>query len=355
MEITVLTEIDKTTHAALTAMVIDNSLQSRFFQTAGRFLQASALGRILATVLVFLSASAILRAQQRPAASAVATEVDRSGGFGSGAAGPVGAGDLVEMSVFDTPELSGKLRVSNRGDVILPLVGSLHVGGLTAGEMENLIRQRLIEGGFMKDPQVTVFIAEYATEGVTVLGEVKNPGVYPALGSHTLVDYISLAGGLTAMAGTNVTVTHCGHPEAPEQVKISSKAPLGSQNNPQILSGDSIFVEKVGLIYVIGDVVRPGGFPMDHDDHLTILQALALAQGTTFSAKKSATVIVRTTAQGRVTIPEDLSKILASKAKDEALQDNDILFIPNSAARTALKNTEAILPVAASATIYRLP
>jgi polysaccharide biosynthesis/export protein len=315
--------------------------------------QSSNVVRYLAPLAFLLLAVTATLAQQRSGANAAISS--NNGGFGSGAAGLVGAGDLVEMSVFDTPELSGKLRVSNDGDVILPLVGSLHVAGLTANEMQNLIRRKLIDGGFMKDPQVTVFIAEYATEGVSVLGEVKNPGVYPAFGSHNLVDYVSLAGGLTNLAGTHVTVTHAGHPDAPQEVKISAAAPSGPQNNPQILAGDSIFVEKTGLIYIIGDVVRPGGFPMDHDDHLTILQALALAQGTTFSARKSATVIIRTTPQGRVTIPEDLKKILASKAKDEPLQDNDILFIPNSAGRTALKNTEAILPVAASATIYRVP
>jgi polysaccharide export outer membrane protein len=81
-------------------------------------------------------------------------------GFGSGAAGPIGAGDLVEMSVFDTPELSGKLRVSNTGDVILPLVGTIHLQGLTAGEAQTLIRQKFIAGGFLKDPQVTVFVSE---------------------------------------------------------------------------------------------------------------------------------------------------------------------------------------------------
>jgi polysaccharide biosynthesis/export protein len=307
----------------------------------------------LATGVILLGLMvAAATAQQKSSAT---TSMGNTMGFGSGAAGPVGAGDLIEMSVFDTPELSGKLRVSNSGDVILPLVGTIHVGGLSANEMQNLIRRKLIDGGFMNDPQVTVFISEYATQGVSVLGEVKAPGVYPALGSHNLVDYISLAGGLTAMAGSEVTVTHSSQPDRPEEVKISSKAPSSLRNNPQIFPGDSIFVQKTGLIYVIGDVVRPGGFPMDHDDHLTILQALALAQGTTFSAKKGATVIIRTTSQGHQTIPEDLKKILASKATDDVLQDNDILFIPNSAGRTALKNTESILPIAASATIYRIP
>jgi polysaccharide export outer membrane protein len=294
-------------------------------------------------------------AQQKSSASASVGNGNGSGGFASGAAGPIGAGDLVEMSVFDTPELSGKLRVSNTGDIILPLVGQVHVAGLTANDVETLIRQRFIDGGFVRDPQVTVFIVEYATQGVSVLGEVRTPGIYPALGPHNLVEYISIAGGLTPLAGTTITITRSGHPDESQQIKISSTAAPNPLNNPEIFPGDSIFVEKTGLIYVIGDVVRPGGFPMDHNDHLTILQAIALAQGTTYSAKKSSSVIIRSAPQGRETIPVDLKKILASKAADEPLQDNDILFVPNSSAKTALKNAEAILPIAASATIYRVP
>jgi polysaccharide biosynthesis/export protein len=278
-----------------------------------------------------------------------------SGGFGSGAAGPIGAGDLIEMSVFDTPELSGKLRVSNTGDVVLPLLGSIHVAGLTANEIQNIIRQKFIDGSFLKDPQVTIFVSEYATQGVSVLGEVKAPGVYPAFGPHNLVDYISFAGGLTILAGTDVTITRVAHPDDPEHVKISSSSAPKLLNNPEIFPGDSIFVEKTGLIYVIGDVFRPGGFPMDHDDHLTVLQAIALAQGTTYAAKKNAIIIIRTTPDGHRAITIDLQRILASKAEDQPLQDNDILFVPNSFSKTALKNMESILPIAASAAIYRIP
>jgi polysaccharide biosynthesis/export protein len=313
--------------------------------------QSNICAKYLAAFLLVTVMATNGTAQQKSALAAG----NNSTGFGSGAAGPIGAGDLLEMSVFDTPELSGKLRVSNAGDVILPLVGAVHVAGLDAVDLQNLIRQKFIDGGFLKDPQVTVFVVEYATQGVTVLGEVRTPGVYPALGTHKLVDYISFAGGLTPLAGAHVTITRVSHPDDPEQVRISSKGVSKPLNNPEIFPGDSIFVEKTGLIYVIGDVVRPGGFPMDNDEHLTILQALALAQGTTYAAKKSSTKIIRTTPQGHETIPIDLKKIFASKAVDELLQDNDILFVPNSSAKTALKNTESILPIAASATIYRVP
>ncbi len=275
--------------------------------------------------------------------------------FASGAAGPIGAGDLVDMSTFDTPELSGKLRVSNTGDITLPLVGSMHVAGLRANEMADLIRQKFIDGGFLKDPQVTVFVAEYATQGVSVMGEVKNPGIYPAFGTHNLMDYISIAGGMTPMAGTNITVTRLGHPDTPESVKISASATPKPFNNPEILPGDSIFVEKTGLVYVIGEVMRPGGFPMNHDDHLTILQVLALAQGLTYTAAKGSAKIIRTTPFGHEEIAVNIKKILASKSTDQSMQDNDILFVPSSAARSAVKHMETLLPVAAGATIYRVP
>jgi polysaccharide export outer membrane protein len=276
-------------------------------------------------------------------------------GFGSGAAGPIGAGDLVEMSVFDTPELSGKLRVSNTGDVILPLVGTLHLQGLTAGEAQTLIRQKFIAGGFLKDPQVTVFISEYATQNVSVVGEVHKPGIYPAFGTHRLLDYLSLAGGLTPLAGTAIVITHSGHPEQPQRVKMTSGAAPQPENNPEILPGDTIFVERTGIVYVVGDVAHPGGFPMDHDGQLTIMQAVALAQGTNDTAAKGSAKLIRTTPQGRQEIPIDLKKILSAKATDLPLQDNDILFVPSSVAKNTWKGIESALPAVAGASIYRVP
>ena len=277
------------------------------------------------------------------------------GGFGSGAAGPIGAGDLVEMSVFDTPELSGKLRVSNTGDVILPLVGTLHLQGLKAGEAQTLIRQKLIDGGFLKDPQVTVFISEYATQNVSIVGEVHKPGIYPAFGTHRLLDYLSLAEGLTPLAGTAIVITHSGHPDQPQRVKVTAGAAPQPENNPEILPGDTIFVERTGIIYVVGDVARPGGFPMDHDGQLTILQAVALAQGTNDTAAKGSARLIRTTPQGRQELPINLKKILTAKAADLAMQDNDILFVPSSVAKNTWKGIESALPAAAGASIYRIP
>jgi polysaccharide export outer membrane protein len=304
-----------------------------------------------AALLVVLTLAASASAQDRGTAT-----FGGGSGFGSGAAGPIGAGDLVEMSVFDTPELSGKLRVSNTGDVILPLVGTVHLQGLTAADAQSLIRQKFIAGGFLKDPQVTVFISEYATQGVSIVGEVHKPGNYPAFGAHRLLDYLSLAEGLTPLAGTAIVITHSGHPEQPQTVKMAAGTAPQPENNPEILPGDTIFVEKTGVVYVVGDVVRPGGFPMDHDEQLSILQAVALAQGVNYTAAKGSVRLIRTTATGRQEISINLKKIFASKAADIAMQDNDILFVPSSTARGALKAVSmTAVPAAASATIYRVP
>jgi len=297
----------------------------------------------------------LLLAGTLAAADAPPVPLNGSVGFSSGAVTPIGAGDLLEMNVLQTPELSGKLRVSNSGDVLLPLVGTVHVAGLTVGEAQSLIRRKLKDGDFMKDPQVTVFISEYATQGVSVLGEVHKPGIYPAFGSHRLLDYLSLAEGLTLLAGPQITITRAGHPENPETVRVTAGATPQPEANPEIRPGDTIFVERTGVIYVVGDVARPGGFPMDHNGHLSVLQAIALAQGLNGTAAKSASVLIRTTPAGKKEISLNLKKVLAAKAADLELEDNDILFIPTSAAKGAWKDITTVLPTAAAASIYRLP
>ena len=135
----------------------------------------------------------------------------------------ISAGDLLDLNVFDTPELSTKLRVDEHGAVTLPVAGALPVQGLTAEQAGQAIEARFREMNILKDPHVSVTVLEYATQGVTVLGEVKNPGVYPLLGAHGLLDLISAAGGETTSAGKAVTVIHRDDPNHSVIVKIESK------------------------------------------------------------------------------------------------------------------------------------
>jgi polysaccharide export outer membrane protein len=307
---------------------------------------SSAIRAVLLLALLAATAHA-----QDPAKFGQSTPSTAPTAFQSGGSGSIGAGDLLEVTVFDTPELSGKARVSNSGDVSLPLLGVLHVTGLTTDQAQKLVADALIQKQLVKEPQVSVFVAEYATQGVSVLGEVKHPGIFPSLGQHRLLDYISLAEGLTPMAGTSVTITPRGvaQPRTLTLPSISSPTP---DQNPEILPGDTIFVARTGLIYVVGDVARPGGFALDHDQHLTILQAIALAQGVNGTAAKTKARLIRKTATGNQEIPVNLAKLMHSRESDLPLQDNDILFVPNSSTRSALKATQGVIAGIATASIY---
>lgn len=267
----------------------------------------------------------------------------------------ISAGDLLEVAVFDTPELSGKLRVDEHGNIALPVAGDFSVAGFTAAEASRAIEAKFLSSDILKNPHVSIAILEYATQGVTILGEVKSPGVYPLLGVHNLLDLISSAGGMTSNAGKAVTITHRGEPSRPTMVKMDSKSGSTDAFDIDVRPGDTIMVSRMGVVYVLGEVGRPGGFMLENSNRLTVLQAVALAQGTTRTASLNGAKLLRNTDDGREELTIPLQKILANKAPDQALDDGDILFVPSSAAKTTLRTLETILPAAAGAAIYRVP
>jgi polysaccharide export outer membrane protein len=192
----------------------------------------------------------------------------------------IGAGDLLEInifSVFGTPEVNSKARVSTSGGVSVPLLGNVQVTGLTTEEAEARIEERLRDEQILKQPHVTVFVSEYANQGVSVLGEVSKPSVYPMLVSRRLLDLISEAGGLTPTAGKVITITHRTAPQEPTRLAISRDPNKNFADNVDILPGDTIVVAKAGIIYVVGAVGKPGGFTIDTNEGFTVLQAIALA------------------------------------------------------------------------------
>ena len=267
----------------------------------------------------------------------------------------ISAGDLLDVNVFDTVELSGKLRVDEQGTVVLPLGGDLVLAGLTAEQAGHAIEKRFVEMDILKDPHVSLTVLEYATQGVTVLGEVKNPGVYPLLGTHGLLDLISAAGGATSNAGKAVTVTHRSDPDHPIIVNVDSKPGSTVAFNVDIRPGDTIMVSHAGIVYVVGDVGKPGGFLIENNDRLTVLQAIALAGGTNRTASLNHAKLIRKTGGTHEDIKVPVNKILADNAPDQMLVDGDILFIPTSGPKNALRDAESILPAAAGAAIYRIP
>ena len=260
-------------------------------------------------------------------------------------------GDLIDVRVFDTPELSAKLRVDDRGEIDLPIAGAVIVRGITSQQAQQAIEERFRQRHILRDPHVEVFVLEYATQGVTVGGEVKSPGVYPWAAKHTVRDFINLAGGLAASASRTVTLDR----SSGEQVisfQLQSSPHSGSNGDVQVQPGDRIQVARAGMVYVVGDVGRPGGYLIERNDTVTVLQALALAQGMNKTAKFDARLI-RNTSRGRVESNLPLKKILASQAPDPKLQDGDILFVPVSGGKQfADKGVSAILQAAAGLAIW---
>jgi polysaccharide export outer membrane protein len=264
----------------------------------------------------------------------------------------IGPGDLLKVSVFGAPESDQEVRVGADGSVSLNFVGSVHVAGLTTEHAQALIAKKLQDGGFFTEPQVSVFSKEYATQGVSVLGEVQKPGVYPVLGSRRLFDIISLAGGTTQKAGKVVTITHRDRPQQPFTVALSNE-PNGLAANVEVFPGDTVIISKAGVVYVVGDVRRPSGVTMENDN-MTVLKALAEAEGTNPTASLNKAKLIRKTSDGHQEIPLQLKDMLAARSPDVAVQAEDIIFVPSSAASSAgRRSLEAIIQMATGLAIYR--
>jgi polysaccharide biosynthesis/export protein len=246
----------------------------------------------------------------------------------------LGPGDLIEVSIYNVPELSTKARVGNQGDIYLPLIDYVNIGGLTVEEAQALIQKRLEDGGFVRDAHVTIFLDESASQGVTILGEVAKPGIYPAQGQRKLYDLISAAGGFTASAGRKVSVIRQARQSDPTTIDLPRNLADDLRDNIDIFPGDTITVPRAPIIYVVGDVGHPTGLLVDNGS-LTVLQALALAGGTNHTAKMSATRIIRKGPTGMTETKVPLKKMLEAKAPDINLQADDILFVPLSGARVA--------------------
>ena len=272
----------------------------------------------------------------------------------TGPAPRLGTGDLLEISVYNVPELSTKSRLGNNGDVYLPLVDYVHLAGLTVEEAQALIEKRLSDGGFVKNPHVTLNVDQSVSQGASLLGEVARPGVYPIIGEPRLFDVISAAGGFTSSAGRSITVTHRNQSDKPVTVPLSRKLSDDPASNISVSPGDTILVHKADVVYVVGEVSRPSGFLMD-SDNLTVLKLVALAGGTTRFAKMNDVRIIRKGPNGMTETPVELKKILQAKAADIPLKADDILFVPSSLKKAVMaRSVEAAIQAASAASILAI-
>jgi polysaccharide biosynthesis/export protein len=305
----------------------------------------------------------------------------------------IGANDLLEINVFEAPEFNRALRVSAGGEITMPLLGTVRSAGLTARELEKVLEDRLRK--YMKDPHVGVFVSSIQSHPVSVAGAVKKPGVFQIQGPKSMLEMLSMAEGLADDAGDEVLVMRgaglragtnptsnareqiTDHASAAEetaptpntsgQVDASSEKETDRINlknllesgderfNVPIYPGDIIKVTRAGIVYVVGEVKKPGGFVLKSHEQMSVLKAIALAEGFTATSAKGRTRIIRTDeSTGQKTeVPVNLDKILAGKAPDPPLNAEDIVFVPNSAGRSALyRGSEAALATVTGLIIF---
>jgi polysaccharide biosynthesis/export protein len=258
-------------------------------------------------------------------------------------AAPIAPGDLLDISVFDVPELAQQVRVGVDGKAQLALIGNISLAGLTEEQAAEMIAGELRNRNFLVQPQVKVSIKESSTQGVSVLGEVQHPGIYQVMGPRTLPDLLSMAGGLTNVADSRVTIEHRSAPGGNVTVNLKNDDPKTLlATDLQVYPGDLVVVPRAGIVYVLGDVARPGGFVMQNDGGITLLQALAQAGSVSRTGSGSHAVLLRKVNGEYVTSKVNLDKIARGQQPDFALHANDILFIPNNRLKSALRNTGSI-------------
>jgi len=290
---------------------------------------------------------------------------------GSSAEYVLGTGDQVVVRVADLEEFGDKpTAIDGRGAIKLPLIGRIQAAGLTAAQLEKETAGKLAV--YVKQPEVTVSIAEYRSQPVSLLGAVASPGVQQLQGRKSLFEVLSMAGGLRPDAGHSIRVTRRAEwgpiplptaaPDPTGQFSVAqvSVTSVIEARNPQenilICPNDVISVPKADTIYVIGAVKRAGGFVLNEREQVTVLQALSMAEGLDHMAASGAAKILRLAPAGsqRTEIAVNLKKILAGKSGDVPMRADDILFVPSSIAKSAsIRVAEAALQITTGLVIWR--
>jgi len=281
----------------------------------------------------------------------------------------LGPGDQITVQALHVPDIATTpIRIDTEGFITLPLAGRVKAAGLSVEELQNAIAKRLDD--FVVTPEVSVNVTEYRSQPVSVVGSVNNPGVYQLQGHKTLAEVLALAGGPKPDAADVARVTR--GTECSDQALPGARADLtvktvtgevslsalfegrNSAGSLTICPGDVITVPRAHLIYVMGEVHKPGGFPLRDQETASILQALSMSEGMLRTANSHA-YILRARPEGgeREHIPVDLNAILAGKAKDINLNPEDVLLVPNNMAKNALaRAAEAMIQIGTGVVIW---
>jgi polysaccharide export outer membrane protein len=256
----------------------------------------------------------------------------------------IGANDLIAVSVYDAPEFTRTVRVGADGNIRLPMLHQLiRAEDLLPAQLETAIATALQAEQILVDPYVTVTVVAYESRPISVAGSVRNPITFQAIGNVSLLEAITRAGGLAPDAGPEVLVTHAQAGPDGVPVSLTRRIPVKSlidaadpEVNLPLHGGEQIRVPELGKIFVVGNVKKPGAFPLQDDDETTVLKALALSEGLSQYASKVAYIIRRDDRTGHKNeLPIELTKIMRRQTPDVTLLANDILYIPDNSGRRA--------------------
>lgn len=235
----------------------------------------------------------------------------------------IGAGDVLRVSVFQNPDLTLETRVSEGGSVSYPLLGVLKLAGMSVVEAERTIADALKNGNFVRSPQVTIVVLQVRGHQASVLGQVARPGRYPLESTDMrLSELVALAGGI-APGGADIVVitgTREGQPWREEVDLPALFQPVKAGKDPVVLNGDTVWVDRQPLVYIYGEVQRPG--PMRLEREMTLLQALATGGGLTQRGTDKGIKVHRKGEGGKVQVIEP--------AMTEPLREGDVVFVRES-------------------------
>jgi len=315
--------------------------------------RAVCLRGLVVFVCIFLAASAVAAQEspslpQRSPGDPPATEAFRDY--------VIGPQDLLSIQVLESPELSREVRVGPDGTVGLPLLNRVSLKGLTLSEAEDLLEKKYVEGGILNTPHITITVQDLQSKPVTVMGAVRNPGVIQVSGQSRLLRILSQAGGTTAEAGGHIRIIRADtkNEEQVLQIRMEDALQGSLEANVPIYGGDTINVVPAGAVYVVGAVNQPGRHLLTGEgDDTGILQVLAMAQDLKPTAKPDKSVLIRKNEKGELEqIPVDIRKILKQENPDVAVLANDVLYVPDSAAKRAFtKGLAAALQIATGVAI----
>jgi polysaccharide biosynthesis/export protein len=266
-------------------------------------------------------------------------------------------GFLLSLNVLDDADMGGTFRIDQNGDIDVPVLGTMHVAGGTVAQARVQIRKKLLDDQVLKDPQINLAVLEYTAPEVTIVGEVTSPGKYPLLAPRPLVDVLALAGGTTLTAGNEIQITHSsGNVNSiPESALVHYSRATDPNTVKQAIvnPGDTVLVKRAGIVYVLGAVIRPGGYVMQEEGTLSVLQAISLANGTAPVAKTGTIYLLRRNADGsEADIALPYKKLIRGQSAEVQLQAKDVVYVPTSQLKSIFTNGSSIMASAASASIY---